>query len=64
MGSAEALGGLVQDGFHHPVGIFENVAVPETQYRPTILDQELRPQVIIGSGIQMLGTVEFHCELS
>lgn len=63
MGSAEALGGLVQDRLHHPVEIIGDVAVPEAQDCPSAVRQEHRSAFIISFGIQMLGAIEFYGEL-
>ena len=63
MGSAEALGGLVQDRLYHPIQIVGDVAVPESQDCPPIVHQEQGSTFIICQRIQMLRSIEFNGQL-
>lgn len=63
MGSAEALGGLVQDRGQYAVEVVKDIAIPKAQYRPPRFYEESRPAIIISLRVMMLGAIEFHRQL-
>jgi len=60
VGSAEALGGLVQDHRQHAVQILEHIAIPKTQQGPSVTFEEGCSLLVIGEGFEMLRTIEFQ----
>ena len=62
MGSAEALGGLVQYRGQHDLEVFEHLAVPETQYRLPCRFKVSRSAIIISQRVEMLRAIKFQPE--
>jgi hypothetical protein len=54
VGAAEALGGLVQDGFDGPIRIRDYLTIPKTDHRPPVLDQEHRPPIVISLSAKVM----------
>ena len=62
MGSAEALGGLEQHRLCHTVWIFIHLAVPESDYGPTLRRKEAGAMLVI-LATDMLAAVDFNNKL-
>lgn len=63
MGSAEALGGLIQYRGNHALSIFKYVAVPEAKHRPSRLFQKSGAAGVIGLPIAMVRAVKLDRQL-
>ena len=64
MGAAEALGGLRQNKLGGPVGIGDNVRIPQSDDAPTLSLEICRPLRIGARGVDMLTAVELYSEPS
>lgn len=61
MGSAEALGGLVQYHGKHAIEIFKNVTIPKAQHGPARVFKEGCSMRIISKRVLMLRAVKLQC---